>query len=131
MRIPFDIEINSVSTGATARDGQLDYSPIAAGNSWSNVALWSYSWIGDQWFTANKEVKQTIYTYKLSQNYPNPFNPNTNIQYTIMKSGNVTLTIYDILGRKVATLVTLTRQPAIILLISTLQDLQAAFISTE
>ncbi|MDR3626653.1 MAG: T9SS type A sorting domain-containing protein [Ignavibacteriaceae bacterium] len=105
MRIPVDIELNSVTEGATARDGQLDYSPIAQGNSWSNVALWAYTWIGDQWTTPVKDTKQTVYSYKLSQNYPNPFNPTTNIQYSIVKSGHVTLTIYDILGRKIATLI--------------------------
>jgi hypothetical protein len=105
MRIPFDIEINSCSPSATQRDGQLDLSPIAAGNSWSNVALWAYTWIGDKWTTPVVNNKQTIYSYKLSQNYPNPFNPSTNIQYTILKQGHVTLTIFDILGRKVATLV--------------------------
>jgi hypothetical protein len=105
MRIPFDIEINSCSPGATQRDGQIDYSPIAAGNSWSNVSLWAYSWIGTKWTTPVKDIKQTVYSYKLAQNYPNPFNPNTNIQYTLMRTGHVTLTVFDILGRKVATLV--------------------------
>jgi hypothetical protein len=40
--------------------------------------------------------------YYLSQNYPNPFNPNTNIKFAVLKSGNVTLKSYDILGNEKA-----------------------------
>jgi len=43
--------------------------------------------------------------FALSQNYPNPFNPSTIISYSISKSDFVTLTIYDIIGRKIQTLV--------------------------
>ncbi|MCK4689205.1 MAG: T9SS type A sorting domain-containing protein, partial [Candidatus Marinimicrobia bacterium] len=41
----------------------------------------------------------------LSQNYPNPFNPTTRINYTVPNSEHVNLTIYDLTGREVKTLV--------------------------
>lgn len=43
--------------------------------------------------------------FDLSQNYPNPFNPVTKIDYTLPADGKVTLRIYDITGKEIATLV--------------------------
>lgn len=43
--------------------------------------------------------------FELFQNYPNPFNPVTIIKYSIASKGLVNLTVYDILGRNVSTLV--------------------------
>jgi hypothetical protein len=43
--------------------------------------------------------------YNLSQNYPNPFNPSTIINFSIPKAGIVTMNVYDVLGKKVATLI--------------------------
>ncbi|GAI92263.1 unnamed protein product, partial [marine sediment metagenome] len=43
--------------------------------------------------------------YSLLQNYPNPFNPSTTIGYQLDQAGMVNLVVYDLLGRKIATLV--------------------------
>lgn len=43
--------------------------------------------------------------YNLSQNYPNPFNPSTKIDFSIPKSGLVTIKVFDIIGKEVATLI--------------------------
>ena len=43
--------------------------------------------------------------YILYQNFPNPFNPTTTIKFDLPKDGLVTLEVYDILGRKITTLI--------------------------
>jgi len=45
----------------------------------------------------------------LTQNFPNPFNPTTSITFTIRRTTDISLTVYDILGRKIRTLLNETR----------------------
>ena len=45
------------------------------------------------------------FEFALSQNYPNPFNPTTTISYGVATTGHITLSIYDITGRLVSTLI--------------------------
>ena len=51
--------------------------------------------------------------YELMQNYPNPFNPTTAISYQLTAVSHVSLEIFDVLGRKITTLVNDLQQPGI------------------
>jgi hypothetical protein len=81
---------------------------------WVNVYLADY--YGNA-MKAGRELPGVVYTVvennkndkpekiELAQNYPNPFNPRTTISYQIKDNCRVNLTIYDMLGRVVKTLV--------------------------
>ncbi|MCB0728915.1 MAG: T9SS type A sorting domain-containing protein [Ignavibacteriae bacterium] len=79
-----------------------------------NLATGSYSYRLKQvdfngnfeYFNLNNEINiGTPSTYALSQNYPNPFNPTTTINFDLPTDGNVSLKLYDMSGKEVATLV--------------------------
>jgi len=51
------------------------------------------------------DVQVNPYTYALLDNFPNPFNPETQIRFSMGAQENVSLTIYDIMGRRVRSLI--------------------------
>jgi N-acetylmuramoyl-L-alanine amidase len=59
----------------------------------------------------NEMVSSIPENMELDQNYPNPFNPSTNISFALPQRSKVSLKVYDMLGREVATLFSGTKAP--------------------
>ncbi len=55
--------------------------------------------------TGVRDARFSPYVFELQQNYPNPFNPVTTIRFEIPAAANTALTVYDILGRKITSIV--------------------------
>jgi len=78
-----------------------------AGNTlYSAIAYWGFGprdiyYDAEQLITGTENGEELVTTYDLYQNYPNPFNPVTNIKFNLPISSNVTLKVFDILGREI------------------------------
>lgn len=83
-------------------DGDSDLDLVVPSLYSNNVSILLNQTVTD---VEDEGIDQLPKLYSLSQNYPNPFNQSTKIEFTLNKSGFVRLNIYDLLGRKVRTLV--------------------------
>ena len=91
----------TVTFRITSNDGLLQRM-----NSLFNFFDWSFTdvYIKDE-VSGLKSIYQVPEQFKLYQNYPNPFNPVTTIRYSVPKTSNVSIIVYDILGKEIETLV--------------------------
>ena len=73
-------------------------------DGWTALAEHGYLSDGGVISPINDDVFEAPTSILLDQNYPNPFNPSTNINFALPTAQNITLKVYDMLGREVATL---------------------------
>jgi hypothetical protein len=88
-------------------DGENEYVFV---NYSSDFDVWTndaYVWIIEDGaaLAISPGNSSSLTNFTLEQNYPNPFNPQTNITFSLKEDGFINLTIYDVLGKKVRTIV--------------------------
>jgi hypothetical protein len=109
--MPIDIRITSTQRDTTLtifNDLQKQSFMITCNEKPSAVLLDPDGWILKYSFS---DADRHLSEYILEQNYPNPFNATTNIIYRLRRQGQVTLKVFDVLGREIATLVDVKQSP--------------------
>ncbi|MFQ5751807.1 MAG: FG-GAP-like repeat-containing protein [bacterium] len=95
------VEINKFVTptfGDFNNDGRVD---LVVGNFHGKLFFYQNETV----VSVSDKSEKSPGSFHLFQNYPNPFNPETTIEYELAQPGNVQLTIYNLLGQRVRTLV--------------------------
>jgi len=115
------IDISNIDSGKIVYSANAYTDPNTPGagtfnsvTAYKGIALTGYLGItvfNNTITSVNDKHNTSPNNFELFQNYPNPFNPSTTIKYQIPKAEHVTLKIYDILGRVVATLVNREQRP--------------------
>jgi len=125
----FSVSFTDVNNGTAIGENGTIIRTTNGGTNWTLQLSGTTNWLGSVYFTdsnngiavgengtilrttnggvtfINQISSEIPKGYSLYQNYPNPFNPITNIKFDIPKSSYVKLTIYDMLGKEVTTLV--------------------------
>ena len=99
---------NYLSATEVRPDGTTAYE-IQYGDSLMSYRAFRFAWPTTS--TAVAASSATPSQFVLDQNYPNPFNPTTNIDFSLPQTQFVSLKVYDVLGKEVASLLNTTMSP--------------------
>ncbi|MBU1101752.1 MAG: T9SS type A sorting domain-containing protein [Bacteroidetes bacterium] len=107
-------------TEPTGDPGWVPAWPVPENLAYTNTSLQTAGSnglpVGDlNWFpnvTGVEDTEELPSEFNLANNYPNPFNPSTNINFTIPSTGEVSLKIYDVMGREIKTVLEASQQSA-------------------
>ncbi len=104
----------SRTLGAGNKIAFLAYDPLSLDAPAAQYYWYGFSSTAPQvqalaWFDALTSVREikgaAVKSFELTQNYPNPFNPSTVIRFSIPQRSDISLKVFDVLGREVATLI--------------------------
>jgi len=97
-----DTHFERLNNDLVQRGEYLDESAAPGTSYWYRLGVVDE---GQEWLSPATDVTLGKPATSLAQNYPNPFNPSTKITFYLAQDGPVSLTVYDVGGREVATLV--------------------------
>ena len=113
MIMPFRIDANDndPSQGDETRTLSNGWGAVSNPENWLRPHSWGWAQIVDA--VGVDDAIEVPYEYRLSNAYPNPFNPVANLQYELPEVTEVKLTIYNLMGQEVRTLVDKKAQPGV------------------
>jgi uncharacterized protein YdaL len=106
------MDTTGIASTELVLDEEAGFEPLTT-YSWSVQSVrgaissaWSEAWEFETAdVTSSENLSDIPKSFELRQNYPNPFNPVTQIQYALPEAIEVTLEVYDVLGRRLSVLV--------------------------
>jgi hypothetical protein len=102
----------ATQTGSFGQRGTLGQPTPIGVSAEPGYTLHAGFWVkGGGTVTSIGQGTPQLFTDRLYQNYPNPFNPITTIEYTVVRTSQVTITIYDVSGQHVRQLLNDSRAP--------------------
>ncbi len=91
-------------------DGRLNFIGYQPGDrNYRDTPIYMFDLESSVVSNEDNRTYETPNKFVLEQNYPNPFNPSTTIKYSVGEAGPVSITVYNVMGQKVAELLNTTR----------------------